>query len=95
MGRIAGEVLSRYGGEVREVVKLLRGKRLARHTDGDKIVGVSGKRHGLPDIARLGHISGVGVPVGVGPGGDLEQGVALVNHSSARKIEDEVWGEVI
>lgn len=65
--------------------------------DGDKVVKIFGKRDGFPDVARLEHFARrVGVPVDVGPGGgDLEQKIAYDNHSSARKFEDEVWGEMV
>ena len=32
----------------------------------------SGVRHGFPDITQLDYIAGVGVPVNVEPGGDLD-----------------------
>ena len=37
VAQIAGEVLTRYRGEDKEVVGLLGGKRLAPHMDGDRI----------------------------------------------------------
>ena len=37
VGQIAGEVLTRYSGEVKEVVGFLGGKLLAPHMDGDRI----------------------------------------------------------
>lgn len=54
-----------------------------------------GKIYGFPDIARLEHITRVGVPVNVGPGGGLEQEVARGKHSSAKTYEEEVRWEVI
>ena len=41
-----------------------------------------GKRHGFPDIATLEHMARVGVPVDVGPGGDLRHEIEYENHSS-------------
>ena len=93
--QIVGEVLARYRGEVKEVVKFLEGEVLAPHLDGDRIHDFFGMRHGFPDIARLEHIAKVGVAVDVGPGGDLEHKIAYGNHSSAKQYEDEVRGEVI
>ncbi|CAN0580224.1 unnamed protein product, partial [Laminaria digitata] len=48
-----------------------------------------------PDIAWLEQIARVGVPVDVGPEGNLEQEIAHGNHSSAETFEEEVRGEAI
>ena len=63
VAQIAGEVLTRYRGEVKEVVRFLGGKLLVPYMDGDRIRDGFGKTHGFPDIARLEHIARVGVPV--------------------------------
>ena len=50
---------------------------------------------GFRTFARLEHIVRVGVPVDVGPGGDLRHEIEYGNHSSAKKYEKEGRGEVI
>ena len=71
VAQVAGEVLTRCRGEVKEVVGFLGGKLLAPRTDEDRMRDFFGKRHGFPDVARLEQIARVGVPVDVGPGGGL------------------------
>lgn len=93
--RVAGEVLTRCGGEVKEVVAFLGGKLLTLHIDGDRIVDLFGKRHGWPDIERLDHIARVEVSVDVDPGGGLEKEVAYGSPSSARKWGEEVRGGAV
>ena len=95
VARIAGEVLTRCGGKVNNVVSFLGGKPLAPHVDEDRTVERISKRHGLPDMGRLEHIARVGVSVDEEPGGDLEKEITCGNHSSATEFKDEVRGDAI
>ncbi|CAN0584222.1 unnamed protein product, partial [Laminaria digitata] len=45
--------------------------------------------------ALLEQIARVGVPVDVGPGGNLERELAYGNHSSAGKHATEVWEKAV
>ena len=89
------EVLLRKGGDVGKVVWALGGELLAPHIDVERVKNFFGERHKVDQFALLEQIARVGVPVDVGPGGNLERELAYGNHSSARKHVADVWENAV
>ena len=70
------------GGGIGHVVRSLGGRLLAPHTDAEKIAGSFGSFEHVDVLVK---IAEVGVPIAVGPGGDLKHELAYGNHPSAQK----------
>ena len=73
----------------------LGGKILAPHIEVGRVTRFFGEQHHIDQFALLDQIARVGVPVGVGPGGNLERELAFGKHSSADKHASEVWEKVV
>ena len=78
-----------------KVVCALGGELLVPHIDVGCVKMVFGEQRKVDQFALLEQITRVGVPVDVGPEGDLEQELAYGNHSSARKYVAEVWENIV
>ena len=66
-----GEVLQREGNDLAKVVRGLEGELLAPHIDAKWLTRFFGEQHNIDQFKRLEQIARVGVPVDVGPGGNL------------------------
>ena len=73
----------------------LGGKLLAPHIDTECLTRLLGEQHNIDQFALLEQIVRVGVPVDVGPGGNLGRELAYGNHSSADKLASEVCGNAV
>ena len=73
----------------------LGGKLLAPHIEVERVTRFVGEQHHIDQFSLLEQIARVGVPVDVGPGGNLERELAYGNHSSADKHASEVWEKAV
>lgn len=64
---------------------------LATHIDAERVTKFFKEQHNVDQFSRLERVARVGVPVDVGPGGNLERELAYGNHSSADRHAIEVW----
>ena len=95
MARLGGEMLPRKGGDVGNVVWAFGGELLAPHIDVERGKNFFGEQHKVDHFARLEQIARVGMPVDVGPGGNVERELACGNHRSARKHAAEMWENAV
>ena len=80
------------GGGIGHVVRSLGGRLLAPHMDAKKIAGSFGSFEHVDVLVK---IAEVGVPIAVGPGGDLKHELAYGNHPSAQKWHGAIWQKVV
>ena len=95
VAKVGAEILQREGGDLAKVVWGLGGKLLAPYIDAERVTRFVGERHNIDQFELLEQMTRVGVPVDVGPGGNLEREMAYGNHSSADKHASEVWEEAV
>ena len=73
----------------------LGGKILAPQIEVGRVTRFFGEQHRIDQFALLEQIARVGVPVDVGPGGNLARELAYGNHNSADKHASEVWEKAV
>ena len=88
---VRGEILQREGGDLAKVVWRRGGKLLAPHIDAERVTRFLGEQHNVDQFELLEQMARLGVPVDVGPGGNLARELAYGNHRSADKHASEVW----
>lgn len=65
----AGSLLSRHGGQVRDIARQVRGALLRPHVEPQRIKRFSGDRRNMDGGQDLVKVANEGVPVGVRTGG--------------------------
>ena len=95
VARLGEQMLVRNRGDVRRVVWVLCGELLEPHIDVEGVKKGFGEQHEVDQLALLEQIARVGVPVDVGPGGNLERKLTYGNRSSARKHVAQVWENAV
>lgn len=66
---------------------------IAQHKMGTGSQIFFGNRNGVLEAERLVQMGRLGVPIDVGPGGNLEHEISYKHHPSAEKNADEVMAE--
>ena len=93
VANVGGEILQREseGGDLAMVVWGLGGKLLALHKEVAWVTRFFEEQRNIDQVALLEQIARVGVPVALGPGGNLERELAYRNQSSTDKHASEMW----
>ena len=66
-----------------------------RHKEVAWVTRFFEEQRNIDQVALLEQIARVGVPVALGPGGNLERELAFGKHSSADKRASEVWEKAV
>ena len=73
----------------------LRERFLEPHIDAERVTSFFREQHNIDKFALLEQNARVGVPVNVGPGGNLERELAYRRNSGVNKHASEVWGKAV